>query len=127
MNKINPIYIFSLTLIIMLFSVAQLNTAYSLLKTNKQENIQYLKLANEYKKLKITWTNNNTKEKVMAIIEVLHIRDIKINENNNILSIKMRNSNPNIIDKFVNKLLNSAIVINSFKITKNSFKMEIHI
>jgi len=127
MNKINPSYLFLVTLVIMLFSIVQLDKTYSVLKVNQQEDIQYLKLANKYKKLKTTWSNNNTKNNIMSIVKILHIKNITIEKRNNILKIQIKNSNFLIIDKFLNKLLNNAIIINSFKITNNSLKMEVSI
>ena len=127
MNKINPSYLFLITLVVMLFSIVQLNKSYNRLEINQQENVQYLKLANKYKKLKTTWSNNNTKNNIMSIVKILHIKNITIEKRNNILKIQIKNSNFLIIDKFLNKLLNNAIIINSFKITNNSLKMEVSI
>ena len=127
MNKINPSYLFLVTLVIMLFSIVQLDKTYSVLKVNQQEDIQYLKLANKYKKLKTTWANNTTKKNIISIVKILHIKNITIDERDNILKIQLKNSNSLIIDKLLNKLLNSAIIINNFKITNNSLKMEVSI
>ncbi len=126
MMRINPLYILALVVVLFLISISNLQNTKESLSQSKQENKQYLEVANEYQNLNKNWgKNSNSESKLNNILKVLDIQNISVNKKNKKIEIVIKDADIKKIDKLINKILNENIVIKSLYLTKNDFNMEI--
>ena len=123
---INPLFLLFSSLLIFIISIYSLSTT----KSNKQKSIdEFTKnniIINEYKNLKNTWINKKVQRQIIdKLIKILHIENSNITQNKNKITVSIKKSNIQTINKFVNKLLNKKLNIIKLKITKNTLFFEV--
>jgi hypothetical protein len=92
----------------------------------KIESKNYTKLATKYHHLRDAWKNGGTtKTKINKIIKLYGIKNATINQSNQVLKINIKNININLSHKFINKILNETIIVNSFNIKKDNLILEV--
>jgi len=133
MNRINPLYLGLLLVVILMISIFKLNSAKVQLQDAKDNFEKTSKLALELSALKKTYANSNKHKN--ALKRILNQASLK----NAAIVAKYKNSNAKLssesidkksLDFLMGKLLNSTFNISSFDIKKlseqkASFKMEI--
>ena len=130
MSKINPIYIFIISLCLFLYSVFELNIANDKLIDIKEQNKQYIKVANKYNALQKAWGNNAKRKKTLEkriekFLRISNINNVNIIKSGKTIKIKIVNSNIKALHKFMNKILNEKMIIKKFSLTKSSLNLEI--
>ena len=84
----------------------------------------------EFKTLTNTWINekfvNNTIDEILKSSIFKNEQIIKTTTKESV-KIKIESSNPQILDTFINKILNKELVIKKLELTRNSIDLEIGI
>ena len=127
-NRINPLYIIIL-LLVMIF------VSYSLLikeKNNSFENnkqlVKTLKKVDEYNEYKQNWYN---KKKVLSELNLIlsnrvfkNQKQLKV-QNKNAIKVKLESNNSKVLSNFLNKILNKRFLINNLELNKKFVLVEI--
>jgi hypothetical protein len=127
MNKINPLYILLFSIVLFIFSIINLNTANDGLSKIKEQSKEYLQIANKYNALQNAWGQNKPKKKIEKILQLSNIQNANIITNNKSIKIIIKDTKLNLIDKFMNKILNETIKVKKFTLTNNSLDLEVGI
>jgi len=133
MNRVNPLHIGGLLLVILLFFIMQLSGAKAELKEVEAEYKQVSKLATEVNALKNIYGNKDkAKKSLLRILRLSSLRSANIKQKlkKNSLSVSSLSMDKNALNSLMGKLLNGAYNINAMKIKKLSkervsFEMEI--
>lgn len=128
MNKFQPIFILLFSIVLVVFSIVNLELSNNkLVKVNKQ-NKKYLKIATKYKRLQEVWgKENNSYITCKNILRLSNIQNASISTSSKIMKIKIENAKITNLNQFMNKLLNDTIIISSFVLTKDSLILEVEI
>ncbi len=128
MNKLNPLYILVLVFTILIISFVKLNDVkkdYALESSLVNSFDEKAIVFNDYKK---TWFNEKvTIGKLESILKSSIFKNEKIlkTQNKNLIKVKIESSNPKILDKFLNRILNEKFLIKKLDINKRSIFIEI--
>ena len=127
MQKINPLYLALLLIILSIFIVIKKSEFKNALH---QESITKAKLEKELKDIdtiKKRW--KNSKRKLDDILKNGNYKDIKFDtvENGDKFILKAKDVTPKELRAFMNKLLNSYIKIDSLTINKKGKKADIRV
>lgn len=133
MNRINPIHIAILLLVVLGFFVMKLGSAKEELSQTKALYQETLQLSTQLKGLSEVYSDKNGVKKSLGKIlrhNSLSAYDIKKKTTNSSMLISSESINKTALNLLVGKLLNGSYYIYSFKIKrlnddKASFKMEI--
>jgi hypothetical protein len=126
MIKMNPFTILFFSTILFLYSIFNLTTNNNNLNQLIKDNKNYLKIANQYRSLHISWANhNNIKKRLHEMLTASNIKNVNIITKSKSLTIKIKNTDITNLDKFMNKILNESIVILNFTLKKNSLSLEV--
>ncbi len=133
MNRINPIHIGALLVVILLFIAFKLSGAKSELQETQEEYKTVLSLASKVSGLKDTYANKTKlKRSIKKIVELASLRseNIEYKMKKNGVSLSSKSMSKRGVNILMAKILNSAYNIDSFKIKKLSdekvsFEMEI--
>ncbi len=133
MNRVNPLYIGAVLLLILIFFAFKLNSAKSELIDAKATYSDTIKLAEELKELKIVYDNKSKTQKDLQKIllhQTLKPALIKQDMKKSSLKIDSESMGLDELNFIMGKLLNGTYNISSFKVkrlsdTKVSFHMEI--
>ena len=133
MNRINPIHIAILLIVVLGFFVVNLGSAKEALSQTKALYQETLQLSTQLKGLSDVYSDKNGVKKSLNKIlkhKSLSSCDIKKKTTNSGMIISSANMNKTALNFLVGKLLNGSYNIYSFKIKrlsddKASFKMEI--
>jgi len=127
MNKfdINPLFLLMSTIVILMISIISLNKS----SVNKNKNIininKNIEIINKYNSLKNTWINAKKQESLVNnIIKQQKIRNANILINKDKIKVII-NSNPKVLHRVINKLLNKKINIIKLKLSKNQLVFEV--
>jgi len=125
MNKINPLFILIFAIVFFVISLISLSSVKNTLVDAKQQDKQYLVLANEYNSLQNAWgKETRTKQRIEKILKLSNINNARISLNGKIIKINIKNTKIKFLDKFMNKVLNETITINKIILNKNSLYIE---
>ncbi len=128
MNRLKPMYILLFSFVLFLYSIINLNLVNNKLTQTKKESTKYLKIANKYKDLKISWGDiKNQEKRIYSIIKISNIQNANIVKTGKTIKIDIKNLTPRVLDKFINKILNEKIVVDNLILTKSSLTMEVGI
>lgn len=130
MNRLNPLYI------ILLFITIVFLSFYSI--SNEKKN--YYKKVEETKELEIkalefknsvnTWTSekyvNNILDEILKS-QIFAQEQISKSSTKELIKIKIDSVNQEILDIFLNKVLNKQLIIKKMQVDKNSINLEIGI
>ena len=128
MNKLNPIYIIALLLVLLLVSSLHLN--------NKKNEFEILNKSfesletkiNGYKDYKKNWINEKkVVSKLNSILRSSKFRNEKIlkTQSGKIIKVKIESLNQKLLNSFLNRVLNQKFVLRKLQIKKSSIYLEI--
>ena len=128
MNRLNPLYIVLLLITFVFISFYSFYNEKELY-LEKIEQIKTLQIkALEFGNLANTWTNekyiNNTINEILKN-QILDNQQIKKEVTKETIKIRLESSNPDILDFFLNKVLNKQLIIKKLDINLNSIELEI--
>ena len=124
---IDPLFLLVSSLFIFLLSLYILsNTKNQKIQSYKEFNKNAITI-NQYSSLKSSWINKKIQvDKINKLIKILHIKNAKIIQNSNKVTIEIK-SNINILHRFLNKLLNEKLNIVKLKISKDTLMFEVEL
>ena len=126
MNKINPLYILIVSAVLFIFSIASVSFSNSKLVEVKEDNKQYMIIANKYQSLQKAWgTNSTSQDEIEKLLKSSGIYNANILKSGKSLKVNIQNTNIKTLDKFMNKVLNKTINIKSFSLEKSSLTIEV--
>ena len=122
---IDPLFLLVSSLFIFLLSIYILsNTKYQKIQSYNEFN-KNIGIINQYSSLKSSWIDKKIQlKKVNKLIKILHIKNAKIIQNSNKMTVEIK-SNINTLHRFLNKLLNEKLNIVKLKISKDTLKFEV--
>lgn len=128
MNRLNPLYIimFFLTLVfISFFSLSNEKKNYF----EKTKELKDLELkAKEYSTLSTQWKNekfvNKTLDEILKNSIFKNEKIVKI-ENKESIKIRIETNNNELLENFLNKVLNKQLIIKKLELNKNFINLEI--
>ena len=130
MNRLNPLYIILLFITIVFLSFYSISNGkknyYKKVEETKQLEIKAL----EFKNSVNTWTNEKYVNEILDEIlksQILAIEPISKSSTKELIKIKIDSANPEILDIFLNKVLNKQLIIKKMQLDKNSINLEIGI
>ena len=130
MKRLNPLYIISLFITILVISIFLLNEEKSILK-EKTEELNAIQLkAKEYKSLKNSWNNEKYANDTLDLIlknKIFSNQKILKASTNELIKLKIESDDPKILDNFLNKILNKELAIKKLEIEKRYINLEIGI
>lgn len=130
MNRLNPLYIILLFITIVFLSFYSIsnekNAYYKKVEETKQLEIKAL----EFKNSVNAWTNekyvNNILDEILKS-QIFAKEQITRSVTKELIKIKIDSANPEILDIFLNKVLNKQLIIKKIQVDKNSINLEIGI
>ena len=130
MNRLNPLYIVGLFLTLLFISFFSLsNEKKSYFEKIDQVN-QLQQKAQEYKYLTSYWKNevfvNKTIDEIMKNSMFKNEQITKTASKDSVI-LKLESSNPQVLDSFLNRVLNKQLVIKKLELNKNFINLEIGI
>lgn len=130
MNRLNPLYI------ILLFVTITFLSFYTSVNENKYyiEKLDEVKIlqtkAFEFKSLVNTWTNekyiNSTLDEILKS-QIFVNQQITKTATKESIKIKIQSVNPQVLDAFLNKILNKQLIIKKIELDSNFIDLEIGI
>ena len=130
MNRLNPLYVILLFMTIVFLSFYSTSNKKELYFEKVLEVKKLQQKALEFKTLTNTWINekfvNNTIDEILKSSIFKNEQIIKTTTKESV-KIKIESSNPQILDTFINKILNKELVIKKLELTRNSIDLEIGI
>lgn len=130
MNRLNPLYIILLFITIVFLSFYSISNGkknyYKKVEETKELEIKAL----EFKNSVNTWTSekyvNNILDEILKS-QIFAIEQISRSSTKELIKIKIDSANPEILDIFLNKILNKQLIIKKMQVDKNSINLEIGI
>lgn len=128
MNRLNPLYIILLLLTIVFISFFSLSNEKSLYLEKVKETKMIEEKALEYKAMTSYWRNesfiNKTVDEILKSSMFKNEQIIKTSSKDSI-KIKIESSNPQVLDNFLNRVLNKQLIIKNLELDKNYINLEI--
>lgn len=130
MNRLNPLYIILLFITIVFLSFYSISNGKKNYYKKVEETKQLESKALEFKNLVNTWTSeryvNNILDEILKS-QIFAIEQISRSSTKELIKIKIDSVNPEILDIFLNKVLNKQLIIKKMQLDKNSINLEIGI
>ena len=130
MNRINPLYIIALTLTVLFISLYSLNKEKITFNEKKDELSLIKKKAKDYKSYKESWINEAFVDKTLNdILKSRQFSNQKVlrAKTKNSVKVKIQSNDQNILNAFLNKILNKKLIIRKLEIEKSFINIEIGI
>ena len=130
MNRLNPLYIILLfvTFTFLSFYISSNQKESYLEKLNEVKTLQAKAL--EFKSLVNTWTNekyiNNTLDEILKS-QIFANQQITKTATKESIKIKIQSANPQVLDTFLNKILNKQLIIKKLELNVNFIDLEVGI
>lgn len=130
MNRLNPLYIILLfvTFTFLSFYISSNQKESYLEKLNEVKTLQAKAL--EFKSLVNTWTNekyiNNTLDEILKS-QIFANQQITRTATKESIKIKIQSVNPQVLDTFLNKILNKQLIIKKLELNVNFIDLEVGI
>lgn len=130
MNRLNPLYIILLFITIVFLSFYSISNGKKNYYKKVEETKQLESKALEFKNSVNTWTSeryvNNILDEILKS-QIFAIEQISRSSTKELIKIKIDSANPEILDIFLNKVLNKQLIIKKMQLDKNSINLEIGI
>lgn len=130
MNRLNPLYIILLFITIVFLSFYSISNEKKNYYKKVEETKQLESKALEFKNSVNTWTSeryvNNILDEILKS-QIFAKEQISRSSTKELIKIKIDSSNPEILDIFLNKVLNKQLIIKKMQLDKNSINLEIGI
>lgn len=128
MNRLNPLYIILLFVTIAFLSFYSISNEKKLYSEKVDEVKTLQTKALEFKSLVNTWTNekyiNNTLDEIFKLPIFANQQVTKI-VTKEAIKIKIESTNPQVLDLFLNKILNKQLIIKKLELDANFIDLEI--
>lgn len=128
MNRINPLYILTLFIVITISSFLWLIDINEKLKNSEEKVVKIELVGQKFGILKNVWHDNNEIKKQINFLisdNIFKKANISTNYSNGSATIKMLTDDKNLISLFVQKLLNKNFRINNLFISQSSVSVEV--
>lgn len=128
MNRINPLYLLLLSFIIVFISLSMLASEKNLFLSKIEESRLFEKMSVDFIALKKEWFDKNEIKKQINVLtnnSKFRKADIITTFEDKKAVIKLNSQDKNIIESFVNKILNNKFLINKLEISKTSVFVEV--
>lgn len=128
MNRLNPLYIILLftTILFLSFYTTSNEKSLYLEKINEVKNLQTKAL--EFKSLVNSWTNekyiNSTLDEILKA-QIFVNQQITKTATKEAIKIKIESANPQVLDTFLNRVLNKQLIIKKLEINSNFIDLEV--
>lgn len=130
MNRINPLYLIALTLTVLLISLYSLNNEKRSFIQKKDELILVKQKSKDYKSYKESWNNesfvNKTLDDILKSRQFSNQKVLRAKTKNSI-KVKIQSTDQNILNTFLNKILNKKLIIRKLELEKSFVNVEIGI
>lgn len=130
MNRLNPLYILGLLLTLLFISFFSLSNEKKAYFEKIDQVNQLQQKAQEYKALTSYWKNeafvNKTIDEIMKNSMFKNEQITKTASKEGVI-LKIESSNPQVLDTFLNRVLNKQLVIKNLELDKNFINLEIGI
>ena len=130
MKRLNPLYIISLFITILVISIFLLSQEKNILKVKTEELNAIQIKAKENKSLKNTCNNEKYVNDTLDLIlknKIFSNQKILKASTNELIKLKIESDDPKILDNFLNKILNKELAIKKLEIEKRYINLEIGI
>ena len=130
MNRLNPLYIILLftTILFLSFYTTSNEKSLYLEKINEVKNLQTKAL--EFKSLVNSWTNekyiNSTLDEILKA-QIFVNQQVTKTATKEAIKIKIESANPQVLDTFLNRVLNKQLIIKKLEINSNFIDLEVGI
>lgn len=130
MNRLNPLYIILLfaTILFLSFYTTSNEKSLYLEKINEVKNLQTKAL--EFKSLVNSWTNekyiNSTLDEILKA-QIFVNQQVTKTATKEAIKIKIESTNPQVLDTFLNRVLNKQLIIKKLEINSNFIDLEVGI
>lgn len=128
MNRLNPLYIILLfaTILFLSFYTTSNEKKLYLEKINEVKSLQIKAL--EFKSLVNSWTNekyiNSTLDEILKA-QIFVNQQITKTATKEAIKIKIESANPQVLDTFLNRVLNKQLIIKKLEINSNFIDLEV--
>ena len=128
MNRLNPLYIILLftTILFLSFYTTSNEKSLYLEKINEVKSLQTKAL--EFKSLVNSWTNekyiNSTLDEILKA-QIFVNQQITKTATKETIKIKIESANPQVLDTFLNRVLNKQLIIKKLEINSNFIDLEV--
>lgn len=128
MNRLNPLYIILLftTILFLSFYTTSNEKSLYLEKINEVKSLQTKAL--EFKSLVNSWTNekyiNSTLDEILKA-QIFVNQQITKTATKEAIKIKIESANPQVLDTFLNRVLNKQLIIKKLEINSNFIDLEV--
>lgn len=130
MNRLNPLYIILLFITIVFLSFYSISNEKNAYYKKVQETKELESKALEFKNSVNTWTSekyvNNILDEILKS-QIFTKEQISRSSTKELIKIKIDSTNPEVLDIFLNKILNKQLIIKKMQLDKNSINLEIGI
>ncbi|RXJ68317.1 hypothetical protein CRV08_08685 [Halarcobacter ebronensis] len=128
MSKINPLYLLALIVILFITSFIVLQNKKEQLLIAEHDFNQKYALAKEFNLLKRNYRNKEQKISSIKSLEnnaTFKKGELHINESNTNISVSFKSEDPNILENFINRILQERFSFKSFSISLNKVTFEV--
>lgn len=128
MNRLNPLYIILLfaTILFLSFYTTSNEKKLYLEKINEVKSLQIKAL--EFKSLVNSWTNekyiNSNLDEILKA-QIFVNQQITKTATKEAIKIKIESANPQVLDTFLNRVLNKQLIIKKLEINSNFIDLEV--
>lgn len=130
MNRLNPLYIILLFITIVFLSFYSISNEKNAYYKKVEETKELESKALEFKNSANAWTNekyvNNILDEILKS-QIFTKEQISKSSTKELIKIKIDSTNPEVLDIFLNKILNKQLIIKKMQLDKNSINLEIGI
>jgi hypothetical protein len=130
MNRLNPLYIILLFITIVFLSFYSISNKKNAYYKKVEETKQLESKALEFKNSVNTWTSEKYVNEILDEIlknQIFTKEQISRSSTKELIKIKIDSTKPEILDIFLNKVLNKQLIIKKMQVDKNSINLEIGI
>ncbi|XPV67454.1 MAG: hypothetical protein ACNI25_09010 [Halarcobacter sp.] len=128
MSKLNPIYILAFIATIFILSIILVINKKSDFENMSSDYYQINSSAKNFNEYKTTWFDKNrVKTRLDRLLKSSSFRNEKIlkSENSNLIKVKIESNKQNILEQFLNRVLNDKFIIKKIELEKTSIYLEI--
>ena len=126
MKNINPLFLLIASLIVLFIAIFSFNKAQKQLLIEQEEYQEFKQLSLRYNKQRDTFSNGtNIIKRIQKLLLNSNIRNAEILHKNKKITIKISSLNINLVQKFINKILNERFNIIKLNIIQDKITLEI--
>ncbi|MAC85062.1 MAG: hypothetical protein CL624_13110 [Arcobacter sp.] len=128
MNRLNPLYIIALISTVLFVSLYSLEDEKKSFYEKKDELNLIIQKSKDYRMYKETWNNesfvDNTIDNILKSRQFSNQKILRVKTKNS-LKIKIQSTDQNILNIFLNKILNKKLIISKLEVEKSFVNVEI--